>query len=138
MSPKQKLMTTSEFARKAGLKPAMVSKLIREGKIEAAKVSGRWRIEPDQLKMVAAQNPGQRAPVKMAKAAPKGKKKTGSSSKALSVADFAAMTYLTEKGVVQWLKTGRLKGRMEPNGEYSVDAENLKRPDVSRLVRKEK
>jgi len=137
MSPKQKLMTTSEFAGKAGLTPAMVSKLIREGKIAATKVSGRWRIEPGQLKMVSAQIPGERAPVKMAKAAPKAEKKTGPSGKAFSVADFAAMTYLTEKGVVQWLKTGRLKGRMGPDGEYCVDAENLKRPDVSRLIRKE-
>jgi hypothetical protein len=52
------------------------------------------------------------------------------------VSEFAAMTYLTEKGVSEWLRIGRLQGIRLENGELQVSASNLQVPDISRLVRK--
>ena len=46
------------------------------------------------------------------------------------------MTYLTEKGVSEWLRIGRLQGIRAENGELQVSASNLQLPDISRLVRK--
>lgn len=56
--------------------------------------------------------------------------------KVYTVAEFAAMTYLTENGVAEWLKTGRLKGRQEAGGQWVVFESSLQVPDISRLVRK--
>ena len=148
MSQKQDLMTTGVFAKKSGIPSAKVSELIRAGQIKAKKVSGRWQIDKSQLKAKAVLDYGKPASAKKkvaAKAAaPKAKKakapapkpKAASSQKFYSVGEFAAMTYLTEKGVMEWLKTGRLKGQMGSRGEWSVDAGNLQLADISRLVRK--
>jgi excisionase family DNA binding protein len=59
-----------------------------------------------------------------------------SSDKLFSVGEFAAMTYLTEKGVSQWLKNGRLKGKQKGDGQWEVYGSNLLTPGISRLVRK--
>jgi len=56
--------------------------------------------------------------------------------KTFTIAEFAAMTYLTEKGVAEWLKSGRIKGIQKENGEWQVLARNLQVPDISRLLRK--
>ena len=141
MSQEKKLMSTGEFAKQAGISTAKVSKLIRDGRIKATKVSGRWRIDPGQLKAVTAEKPGIRSPAKKAKPSPKKsvqtkKTKPASSQKGFSIGEFAKMSYLTERGVVDWLKSGRLKGQMAKNGDWSVDAANLDVADISRLIRK--
>jgi excisionase family DNA binding protein len=59
-----------------------------------------------------------------------------SGEKTYSASEFAAMTYLTEKGVSEWLRIGRLRGIRTENGELQVSASNLQLPDISRLVRK--
>ena len=59
-----------------------------------------------------------------------------SAEKTYSASEFAAMTYLTEKGVSEWLRIGRLQGIRTENGELQVSASNLQLPDISRLVRK--
>ena len=147
MSQKQDLMTTAEFARKSGIPTAKVSELIRAGKIKAKKVSGRWQIAESQLKVEAVSQYGKSAPVKKKSTASKAASKpvkakaaapkvtADSKQKTYSVTEFAAMTYLTEKGVMEWLKTGRLRGQQESGGEWSIDAENLQVADISRLVR---
>jgi len=56
-------------------------------------------------------------------------------TKFFSVAEFAAMTYLTENGVMQWLKQGLLKGQQDEKGAWQIDAANLEVPNVKRLVR---
>ena len=56
--------------------------------------------------------------------------------KTYSVSEFAAMTYLTEKGVSEWLRIGRLQGIRRENGELHVSASNLQVPSISRLVRR--
>lgn len=155
MPQKQNLMSSAEFGKKSGIPTAKVSELIRAGQIKAKKVSGRWQIDKSQLKAGAVLAYGKPAPakkegtagagaakVKKIKApvpktkAAKPKATAAPAHKSYSVSEFAAMTYLTEKGVLEWLKAGRLKGRMGSTGEWSVDAENLKVADISRLVRK--
>jgi len=143
MARKQDSMSTAEFAKTAGIPAATVSKLIRDGKLKAAKVSGRWRIDRSQLKAKAVAAVGRPAAAKPAPVAPKSpspKKPAAAKSapprKAFSIAEFVAMTYLTEKGVRNWLKTGRLRGQKAADGEWTVDAGNLQVADIARLVRK--
>jgi excisionase family DNA binding protein len=59
-----------------------------------------------------------------------------SAEKTYSASEFAAMTYLTEKGVSEWLKSGKLTGVKTEGGEWRVLASNLQVPSISRLVRK--
>ena len=144
MATKSDLLTSAEFAKKAGLTTAAVSKLIREGKINAAKKSGKWMIGSDQLKakaVTAASKPGKPAAQKKA-AKPKSKKaaapkadKPAATTKSFSIAEFSGMTYLTEKGVAEWLKIGRLKGSQNDQGAWRIDAANLEAPGIKRLVR---
>jgi hypothetical protein len=56
--------------------------------------------------------------------------------KTFTVAEFAAMTYFTERGVAEWLKAGRLKGRQAAGGRWVVFESNLQAPGIRRLVRK--
>ena len=151
MAKESQLLTTGEFASRAGIATSSVSKLIREGKIKAEKKSGKWMIRPDQLDAKALQEPakkGKTAPQKKtAKAAARTKKsaspakeKPGAKApagggKAYTMAEFVAMTYLTEKGVQQWLRQGRLSGRQDDQGQWLIDAANLEAADVKRLVR---
>ncbi len=53
-----------------------------------------------------------------------------------SIPEFAAMTYLTEQGIREWLKIGRLRGVCTPEGEWRVLEDNLSAPDIRRLLRK--
>lgn len=141
MTLDNQLLTTAEFASRTGIPTAKVSKLIREGKIEARKKSGKWMIHPDQLKTEAVNEQGKASktkPIKKAaKIAPKKERKT-LTGRLYTVAEFAEMTYLTEFGVGQWLKEGRLKGQLNEKGEWLIDAANLQLTAVKRLVREEK
>jgi excisionase family DNA binding protein len=56
--------------------------------------------------------------------------------KTYSVSEFEAMTYLTQKGVSEWLKSGKLEGVKTESGEWRVLASNLQVPSIIRLVRK--
>ncbi|MGD2268806.1 MAG: helix-turn-helix domain-containing protein [Desulfobacterales bacterium] len=55
--------------------------------------------------------------------------------KTYSVAEFSAMTYLTDFGVKDWLKRGRLKGLKDENGQWQVDGASLDLPNIKRLLR---
>lgn len=52
-----------------------------------------------------------------------------------SVAEFSARTYLTEFGVMDWLKKGRLRGTQDENGQWRVDGANLELPGIKHLLR---
>ena len=151
MAKKSELLTAAEFVKKTGLPTSTVSKLIREGKINATQKSGKWMISPDQLKVKAvtdASKTGKPSPKKKA-AKPKPKKapakatesaapktaKPAAAAKSFSIAEFAEMTFLTEKGVAEWLKTGRLTGQQDSKGAWRIDAANLDVPNIKRLVR---
>ena len=151
MARQDQFLTTGEFASKAGIPTSSVTKLIREGKIKAEKKSGKWMIAPDQLKAKAVQGshkPGKKtAAQKTATSAGKktaakkpapdqrGKPAQAGAGKMYTVAEFAAMTYLTELGVKEWLQQGRLTGQQAAGGEWQVDAASLELPAVKRLVR---
>jgi hypothetical protein len=65
---------------------------------------------------------------------PKAEKPTAA-KKSFSIAEFVQMTYLTEKGVSAWLKSGQLAGQQNDKGDWRIDAANLEKPNVKRLVR---
>jgi len=45
------------------------------------------------------------------------------------------MTYLTLKGVNEWLKQEKLKGRKDQEGNWLVDAASLQLPFMEKLIR---
>lgn len=166
MAVPEKSMTTQEFANASGIPAAAISRLIRQGKLKASKKSGKWMIPQNQLDgaavrdFIAAQKPaagksasaatpapglqaaGGAAAAQALKPPPDGREpeaprpKEPTVEKGFSIAEFSAMTYLTEKGVADWLKSGRIKGRQLDNGVWQISADNLKVPDIARLLRK--
>jgi hypothetical protein len=144
------LLGTSEFAAKAGIATSKVSRLIREGKIKAEKISGKWMIHPRELKTMGAQEaskatkppktqnaskPSQKSAAAAAKKPKPPAKGKAAGTKAYSVAEFVNMTFLTEYGVMDWLRKGRLTGKQNAAGEWLIDASNLDAPSIQHLVR---
>jgi excisionase family DNA binding protein len=163
MGTPPKTMTTREFSELTGLAPAEVADLVREGKLRARKQGGKWVIPQSQLsskwvKTKPKPAVGRRAgPAAKARAPQPRRKAPGPRPQAplapapaetppappaepveatYSISEFSAMTYLTEKGVAEWLKIGRLKGVQAESGEWRVLGRNLQVPDIARLVRK--
>lgn len=142
MATQGKSLTTAEFARATGIQSATLSKLIRQGRLKARKRSGKWAIPHDQLEAPVvrelSQAPGSPAtrPGSPSEPRPADRQKPPVGEKSFSIAEFAAMTYLTEKGVAEWLRSGRLSGVRNEAGELQIPASNLERGDISRLVRK--
>ena len=134
MTDDAKILSSGEFSKITGLAVSAVTKMLRQGRLRGEKRSGKWAIYASEL-----QNPAL------------GKKDTPAQSTdrlghpaeeisavnatAYDVETFARMTYLTEKGVRQWLKSGRLSGRSGADGKDLVDAANLDRPEFRHLVR---
>jgi excisionase family DNA binding protein len=106
---------------KKAAKPALAPKAARPAKVAAARPA-------TPLRPVAPATATPEPPAAPAVPSPTGR--------AYTVAEFAAMTYLTENGVAEWLKSGRLMGRQEAGGQWVVFESNLQEPDISRLVRK--
>jgi excisionase family DNA binding protein len=160
-------LTTSEFAKAAGVSSASISKLIRDGKLKAKKEGGKWMIPQSQLEAEAVRalkGPAKASPSKSARGklapapetAPARQPQEKAAAvppepeplqaaatpapapeeKTYTIAEFAAMTYLTEKGVAEWLKIGRIKGIQKDSGAWRVLECNLQVPDISRLLRK--
>jgi excisionase family DNA binding protein len=139
MPKSQETLTTRQFAEKAGVSTATVSKWLRDGTIDGRKSGGRWRVPADQLDRLAAPSSGETRPAgaparggKTGEPAPAGKK----AREAYSLEAFSAMTYLTPYGVERWLKEGRLKGTRDDAGNWRVDASNLDDKAVQRMLRK--
>jgi excisionase family DNA binding protein len=149
----ESMMTTGEFAKAAGIPAATISRLIREGKLKARKAGRSWMIPSSQLeaKVVrdlkktaplqpASAQPAPQPPVPAAKPEPQRATEATNDDQAVektyTIAEFAAMTYLTEKGVAEWVKSKRLKGEQMATGEWVVYSGNLQVPDIKRLVRK--
>jgi hypothetical protein len=130
------LLTTGQFSSSTGLSVSVIRRLLRDGRIEGAKISGKWMIPESQL---------QSAAVRDKQSAGTGVRPKGSPIPAPSeptvrqgsypVSKFAEMTYLTEFGVIQWLKDGRLKGTRDAQGGWEVDSESLEMPHVKRMLR---
>jgi hypothetical protein len=123
-----------KMAKKEQKKPLKKSQA--KGGAKAKKAGAKAKKTSAPAKRTAA--PVKKAVSQAKKAAAPKKKATAKSAKAaksFSVAEFADMTYLTEKGVMQWLQQGLLQGQQDATGKWQVDASNLEVPNVKRLVR---
>lgn len=134
MTDNEKTLTTAEFSRITGISVSTITRMLREKKIRGEKRRGKWAIDQSELPNAA-----------VAANKDHGKSSTGPGpvfsaqpvvEKTYGVDTFVQMTYLTEKGVRQWLKSGRLSGCTDANGDIRVDAANLERPELRHLVRK--
>lgn len=123
-------------SKKPQVKKAVKTKKKNAGVKKAAAPAAKANKVAAPPKKVAPQSKRPAAPTPEA-AAPEKKTtpKPPEAEKFFSVAEFTAMTYLTEYGVMQWLKQGLLKGRQNDKGEWLIDASNLEVPNVKRLVR---
>jgi len=110
-------------------KPSKAAAAARTIKTPAARASATSPPEPP-----VAASPGPRVVPAVATPAPE--PAPHPQEKTYSIAEFATMTYLTEKGVCEWLKIGRLQGVKTEAGDWRVLESNLKVSDISRLVRK--
>ena len=131
MGKKDTLLTTKEFASRSGLTASQITKMLREKKLKGRKQSGKWMIPESQLPGEAVSPP----PSTPQKTTPTKSTPKPRASSVYSVPEFSAMTYLTESGVVQWLKLGRLQGAQAPGGEWQVDAASLVLPGIQHLLR---
>ena len=107
-------------------KPAPKKKASKAAPKKAAAV--KKSAAPKKAKPAAAKKS---TPPKKAKPA----KAKASTAKTIPLADFVNMTYLTENGVKEWLRQGRLTGLQADSGEWMIDAANLEGPDIKRLMR---
>jgi hypothetical protein len=131
MGDKDTLLTTKEFASRSGLTVTQVTKLLRAKKIKGHKQSGRWMIPASELES-SPQTPTPSRPAQTRAAKPA---QAPRSAPTYSVSEFSALTYLTEAGVLQWLKAGRLRGTQTPDGQWQVDAASLELPMIRHLRR---
>ena len=122
MDKQKKVFSTKEFSSLTGMPVSLITKLLRERKLEGTKASGKWIIFEDQLQSKCIQE--------MLK-----DDNSTRIKKTYSVNEFAEMTYLTAFGVKQWLKKGLLIVKINTEGVWQVDAESLEIPNVKRLVR---
>jgi outer membrane biosynthesis protein TonB len=110
-------------SKKPQTKKAVKTKKAVSSDKKAAKVAAPSKNAASQAKKPAAPTIKAAAP------------KPAETKKFFSVAEFSDMTYLTEYGVMQWLKQGLLKGQQNEKGDWQIDASNLEVPNVMRLVR---
>jgi excisionase family DNA binding protein len=138
MTTPNNLLTTKEFAQRSGHPMKTVQKWLRNGKLKGTKIGNRWYISPSELSGPTTDK-GSSAPVvgKDSTAAPKAEAVGNKAPAAASytVAEFSALTYLTETGVLRWLKSGRLKGERADDGSWTVKAESLELPQLCHLIR---
>ena len=123
MTNANKTLTTGEYSKVSGLSTTTITKMLRAGKLTGRKIDGKWAIDAEQSQTdVPAE------------------KKTQETSptldKKVDLPTFANMTYLTEKGVRQWVKSGRLSAIVDEQGNLLIDADNLNRPEMRHLIRK--
>jgi excisionase family DNA binding protein len=123
MAENGKTLTTAEFSQLTGISISTITQLLRQGKIHGEKRSGKWAIYESELQRTTAVTKKDRGELSNS---------TGpliytpaADGKGYDVKTFAEMTYLTEKGVRYWLKTGRLSGFADADGNILVDANNL-------------
>ena len=162
MAQQSSSLSTREFSELTGIAVSTVNRLLREGKIKGVKTAGKWKIDKTEMTAKAIQtilkpSSKEAAPGKIDRtAAHKDKaQKTGvltgdfsvaSDKKATpgtsadgaqtySVTEFSRLTYLTEYGVLEFLKKGRLQGVRDEKGQWRLGADNLRNPGMRHLLR---
>jgi predicted site-specific integrase-resolvase len=136
MDKSNALLTTREFAQKAGVSAGTVSKWLRKGTIKGKKINAKWSISAAELAKVN-QTPGS-PPAPSKQPIPKVDAPAANSAtvnRSYSIQEFSDMTYLTPYGVEKWVKEGRLKKTVDAAGQLKIDGSNLDNPDVKRLLR---
>lgn len=136
MGEKNSVLTTGEFSKLTGIPTSTVAKMVRKGKLVGEKVGGKWMIPRDQLTAGAVQaRAAKNIPPAVAGQSATAKKSQPSGGYC-SIAQFCERTYLTEAGIEQWLKSGRLQGRKGADGHWQVDRQNLDAPHLRHLIRR--
>jgi predicted site-specific integrase-resolvase len=139
MPQSEELLSTQEFAKKSGVTAGTVSKWLRSGKIKGTKQSGKWMIEAGELDTVGGAkplDPKEKSAEKKPAAKPKAAEpKAKSYGKTLSVEEFCAMTYLTEFGILKWVKQGKLSSTRDESGQLRINASNLENAAIRHLIR---
>ena len=129
----QELLTTQQFAQRTGLSASTISNWLRSGKLQGIKQGRKWMIPADQL---PAGRTSSKAPASKEQPKATVKPTPQANSSSYSIAEFAALTYLTELGVQRWLQEKKLAGFRHTDGEWRVYASNLDNHKVSHLLRK--
>jgi excisionase family DNA binding protein len=162
MAQQSSSLSTREFSELTGISVSTVNRLLRKGKIKGVKTAGKWKIDKTEVTSKAVQAilkpSGKRAaPAKIERTAKKrdtaqgagvppgdfsaagDKKETSGFSAAgartYSVTEFSNLTYLTEYGVLEFLKKGRLQGFRDKKGQWRLEADNLRNPGMRHLLR---
>lgn len=127
-----KVISTQEFAKKAGVSASTVSKWIRAGKVEGTKQGGKWMLCEDQLEKVAPLSTSSQKTIKSTVDVERKK----SNSKGYTTEEFSNITYLTPFGVERYLKEGKLIGNKNASGQWEVDASNIEKKEFKHLIRR--
>lgn len=143
-----KQLSTREFSEMTGISVSAVSRLVREGKIKGVKVSGKWLIDKSEISAKAvkalsitssepvASKAARRVPLSQTTFDEKAKKyQPAPTGKTYTVSEFSDLTYLTAKGVEEYLKKGRIQGVKDDDGNWRLGHENLKNPGMRHLIR---
>jgi excisionase family DNA binding protein len=155
-------LSTREFSKLTGIAVSTVNRLLREGKIKGVKTAGKWKIAKSEMTAKAIQailkpsrkgtGPGKIDRMAVKEDKPKGsgvskasfsaatdtKASSGTSTdgpRTYSVTEFSGLTYLTEYGVLEYLKKGRLQGVKDEKGQWRLGADNLQNPGMRHLIR---
>jgi len=124
------MLSTSEYSKLTGITVRTITQMLREGKLSGEKRGGKWAIYAAERQHAVSEERDVAAALVQVIDTP------STRPNIYDIATFAQLTYLTEKGVRQWLKTGRLSGTIESGREAFVDAGNLDRPELQHLIRK--
>jgi predicted site-specific integrase-resolvase len=141
MPQSENMLSTQQFAKKAGVSASTVSKWLRNGKIQGKKQSGKWMIDTGQLDAVGgtpSPDPKKKSAAKKTAAKPEAAAPEAiSSSKTFTLEQFSAMTYLTEFGVRKWIRQGKLSFTRDESGQPRIDASNLENASIKHLIRRQ-
>jgi excisionase family DNA binding protein len=162
MAQQSSSLSTREFSELTGIAVSTVNRLLREGKIKGVKTAGKWKIDKTEMTAKAIQTilkpsskeaaPGKidrmaankdkaqesRVPTGEFSVAADKKATSGTSAdgaQTYSVTEFSSLTYLTEYGVLEFLKKGRLQGVKDEKGQWRLGADNLRNPGMRHLLR---
>lgn len=130
-------LSTNEYSKISGLSVSTITKMLRKGELRGQKIGGKWAIDTSETQQFNAggdqTNNHKQDSVKPATKQTAATKPSDNDT--YDIDTFTRMTYLTEKGVRQWVKNGRLSGSVDDSGNLSVDADNLNRPEIRHLIR---
>ena len=162
MAQQSSSLSTREFSELTGIAVSTVNRLLREGKIKGVKTAGKGKIDKTEMtakaiqtilkpsskeaapgkidRMAAKKDKAQESRVPTGEFSVAADKKTTSGTSAddaqtYSVTEFSRLTYLTEYGVLEFLKKGRLKGVRDEKGQWRLGADNLRNPVMRHLLR---